>query len=279
MIKRTVLPIIIFVLLTFAGCSSQNDDGITRTEAAHTFDGYPVVYIVPDVSPEGFLAAYRALEVPDTENVAVKLSDTEKDNGFLWTELVSELSQSLEEPVIAENHSAVDFSDFDYLIVASHFRSHRKVGFNGAVKQTAMIPVFTEKMANASDRQHQLEALAEAGKRSIESLSGHILYINVMDRLSIESGGYSLPDSNTYNIGILSSYDPVALDQACVDFVYMVREGAPFAAHIAAQHGIYTLDYAEKIGLGSRTYALSMIDDPFSAAALLSANQKAKSKI
>ena len=148
MIKRTVLPIIIFVLLTFAGCSSQNDDGITRTEAAHTFDGYPVVYIVPDVSPEGFLAAYRALEVPDTENVAVKLS-----------------------------------------------------------------------------------------------------------------------------------YDPVALDQACVDFVYMVREGAPFAAHIAAQHGIYTLDYAEKIGLGSRTYALSMIDDPFSAAALLSANQKAKSKI
>ena len=134
-------------------------------------------------------------------------------------------------------------------------------------------------MANALDRQHQLEALAEAGKRSIESLSGHILYINVMDRLSIESGGYSLPDSNTYNIGILSSYDPVALDQACVDFVYMVREGAPFAAHIAAQHGIYTLDYAEKIGLGSRTYALSMIDDPFSAAALLSANQKAKSKI
>ena len=94
----------------------------------------------------------------------------------------------------------------------------------------------------------------------MDKTGSQILYINVMDRLSVESGGVSLPDTNTYSVGIFSSYDPVAVDQACVDMLYMIQEGASFAAHIESCRGIDTLIHAERIGLGSRTYAMTIAD-------------------
>ena len=106
-----------------------------------------------------------------------------------------------------------------------------------------------------------LEALAENAKGTVDSLDGHILYINVMDRITVESAGIVLPESNTYDIGILASYDPVALDQACIDLVAILGEGAPLLSHIEICNGLSTLTYGEQIGLGSRTYALTILED------------------
>ncbi len=64
-----------------------------------------------------------------------------------------------------------------------------------------------------------------------------------------------------YDIGILASYDPVALDQACIDLVALLREGAPLLSHIEDCSGLSTLTYGEQIGLGSCTYALMILDD------------------
>ncbi len=94
----------------------------------------------------------------------------------------------------------------------------------------------------------------------MDSLDGHILYISVMDRATIESAGVILPESNTYDIGILSSYDPVALDQACIDIAAILGEGAPLLSQIERCNGLRTLIYGEQIGLGSRTYALTTLD-------------------
>ena len=41
----------------------------------------------------------------------------------------------------------------------------------------------------------------------------------------------------------------------------MIQEGQPLAAQIEACSGTKILDYAEAIGLGSRTYALFSIDN------------------
>ena len=61
------------------------------------------------------------------------------------------------------------------------------------------------------------------------------------------------------NIGIVLSQDPVACDQASLDLVKAKMKGKdPFKA----KHGIdgqYILDYAEKIGVGSRKYELTEI--------------------
>ena len=143
-----------------------------------------------------------------------------------------------------------------------HFsiRSHEAAGFNGAMKQTASISAKSETVTPLSIGSDKLKKLAEKGKQTVDSLKGHVLYINVMDRATIESAGVILPDTNTYNVGVLASYDPVALDQACIDLVSILGEGAPLLSHIEACGGLYALAYGEQVGLGSRTYALTVLD-------------------
>ena len=253
-----IVMLLSFLLLAGCGKQSRNDDGITCTEESHTYEGYPVVYVTPDVSPQGLLSAYELLETPDSQNVAIKLSDTETDTDFVWADLIDDLSRAFEEPAIIETAAELDFSEYDSTIILSHFRSHDIVGFNGAVKQTAAISNPSCEPDNSLTAQEKMELLSETGKQVADNLNGKILYINVMDRLSIESSGVTLPESNTYNIGILSSYDPVALDQACIDLVNMLKEGEALAVHINSCNGVYTLVQAERIGLGCRTYALTI---------------------
>ena len=64
-----------------------------------------------------------------------------------------------------------------------------------------------------------------------------------------------------HDIGILASFDPVALDQACVDLVYKAEDGRSLIERIESRNGLHTLEQAEKIGLGSRTYELVNIDN------------------
>jgi uncharacterized Fe-S center protein len=66
--------------------------------------------------------------------------------------------------------------------------------------------------------------------------------------------------------GILASLDPVALDQACVDIIFQMKpsegnDNQPLIERINRQHGTHTIDHAEKIGLGSKSYELKNIDE------------------
>jgi site-specific DNA-methyltransferase (adenine-specific) len=60
---------------------------------------------------------------------------------------------------------------------------------------------------------------------------------------------------------ILASTDPVALDQACVDLIYQAEGNESLVDRMESLHGIHTLEHAEEIGLGSRTYKMVNIDD------------------
>ena len=53
---------------------------------------------------------------------------------------------------------------------------------------------------------------------------------------------------------------PVAVDQACVDLVYSAPDGQSLIDRIESRNGLHTLEHAESIGLGSRTYELVSID-------------------
>lgn len=65
-----------------------------------------------------------------------------------------------------------------------------------------------------------------------------------------------------HDIGILASTDPVALDQACIDLVYAQKDGdgTSLVRRIESRNGLHTLEHAEEIGLGSRTYQMVHID-------------------
>ena len=110
-----------------------------------------------------------------------------------------------------------------------------------------------------------LESMAEAGKAVSDSLGKgkNIVYVNVMNNLSIDCDCDGYPAKpKMKDIGILASTDPVALDQACVDLVYKQKEGdgASLVKRIESRNGLLTLEYAEKIGLGSRKYSLVNVE-------------------
>ena len=65
--------------------------------------------------------------------------------------------------------------------------------------------------------------------------------------------------------GKVTSLDPVALDQACLDKVFNYQgkpgdDNKPLIERINRQHGTYITDYAEQIGFGSKKYILIYID-------------------
>lgn len=173
---------------------------------------------------------------------------------------------------LTENYVGANFANYDYFVVLSHFKGHSMAGFGGAIKNISIGIASSEGKAHihsggtggsmwSGEQDAFLESMAEAGKSVVEALDGNILYINVMNRLSVDcdcDGNPTEPDM--HDIGILASYDPVALDQACVDLVYAAEDGASLVQRMESRNGLHTLEHAEAIGLGSRTYDLVSID-------------------
>ncbi|MBD5520212.1 MAG: DUF362 domain-containing protein [Lachnospiraceae bacterium] len=174
---------------------------------------------------------------------------------------------------LTENYVGKNFANYDYYVILSHFKGHAMAGFGGAIKNISIGIASSEGKAHihsggtggsmwSGDQDAFLESMAEAGKSVVDYLDGNILYINVMNRLSVDcdcDGSPSEPDM--HDIGILASFDPVALDQACVDLVYRAEDGQSLISRIESRNGLHTLEQAEKIGLGSREYELVNIDD------------------
>lgn len=177
---------------------------------------------------------------------------------------------------LEQNLVGSHFANYDSFLVLSHFKGHAMGGFGGAIKNIS-IGIAS---SNGKNRIHTagdsdtaftsleqnpfLESMAEAAKSVSDSLGQgeNIVYINVMNHLSVDcdcDGNPAEPDM--HDIGILASSDPVALDQACVDLVYAAEDGASLIERIESRNGIHTLEHAEDIGLGSRTYELVSLDD------------------
>ncbi|MBQ6517297.1 MAG: DUF362 domain-containing protein [Anaerolineaceae bacterium] len=161
-------------------------------------------------------------------------------------------------------------------VILSHFKGHAMAGFGGAIKNVAIgmsspsgkVYVHTAGTRTSggiwySDQDAWLEAMGEMVSAVRDRVGAeHIIYINVMNRLSVDcdcDGSPAEPD--IHDIGILASTDPVAVDQACVDLVWQADGNASLVRRIESLHGIHTLEYAEEIGLGSRTYDLVDLDE------------------
>lgn len=174
---------------------------------------------------------------------------------------------------LTENYVGANFANYDYYVVLSHFKGHAMAGFGGAIKNISIGIASSEGKAHihsagkggsmwSAPQDPFLESMAEAGKSVADALEGNILYINVMNRLSVDcdcDGSPAEPDM--HDIGILASFDPVALDQACIDLVYSAEDGKALIKRIESKNGLHTLEHAESIGLGSHAYRLESIDD------------------
>ena len=175
--------------------------------------------------------------------------------------------------VLHENFVGSHFPDYDYYVILSHFKGHQMAGYGGAIKNISIGIASASgkswihsggirRSGLSGDRDTFLKSMAEAGKSVVDSLDGNILYINVMNRLSVDCDCNGYPtEPDMHDIGILASLDPVALDQACVDLVAAAPDGGSLMRRIESKNGLLTLEHAAQIGLGSREYTLVCMDD------------------
>ncbi len=175
---------------------------------------------------------------------------------------------------LKENFVGAHFADYDGYLVLSHFKGHAMAGFGGAIKNISIglgsaegkswiHSGGTSRTNPWGGEQNAFTAsMAEAGKSVSDALDGNILYINVMNRLSVDCDCDGNPDEpDMHDIGILASTDPVALDQACVDLVYASQDDkAALINRMESRQAFNVLAHGEKIGLGSRSYQLLSLD-------------------
>lgn len=171
---------------------------------------------------------------------------------------------------LTENLVGAHFPEYDGFLVLSHFKGHAMAGFGGALKNISIGMASREGkcLIHTDGRNHSnpwggdtsafQECMAEAAKSVMDATNGNMLFVNVMNHLSVDCDCDSHPaPAKMADIGILASADPVALDQACVDLVYSSDDdSADLIKRIESLGGEHVLEHAEKIGLGSRGYRL-----------------------
>ena len=182
-------------------------------------------------------------------------------------------------PIVGGKHLEEDIvgshlANYDFVINLAHFKGHTMGGLGGVIKNMSIgiassmgkslihsAGTQTTGYGMGTPQDDFLESMAEAAKGVADYMGENILYINVMNNLSVDCDCDSHPAKPTMeDIGILASLDPVALDQACVDLVYAAPDGQDLIVRMESRNGIHTLEHAEEIGLGSRQYELIHID-------------------
>ena len=204
-----------------------------------------------------------------------------KDNGLLDVAELDILDEegSMELTIPGGRRITVDyvgshFANYDSYLVLSHFKGHAMAGFGGAIKNisigfgSSMGKVWihsggTKKSGSIWGEQDPfLEAMADAAKGVDAYMGDNIVYISVMNRLSVDcdcDGNPAEPDM--HDIGILASADPLAIDQAAIDLVYAMPDSGSLIRRIERQNGLHTLEAGEANGLGSRHYRLVILGE------------------
>lgn len=207
-----------------------------------------------------------------------------KDHGFIAIAPVDIMDAEGEValPVKGGKHLKEDFVgshylNYDFTIVLSHFKGHAMGGFGGAIKNISIGIASSAGKAwihsagktkgnpwgNLPPQDDFLESMAEAAKAIVDHCGDKILYISVANNLSVDCDCDSSPeDPKMGDIGILASLDPIALDKACTDLVRASEDHGKIhlIERIDSRNGMHTLEYGEKIGLGSQKYELVKLD-------------------
>ncbi len=185
--------------------------------------------------------------------------------------------ESMELPVngkhIKTDYVGANLKNYDSLLVLSHFKGHPMGGFGGAMKNISigLASSYGKAVIHgagepekiwSSDHDAFVETMADAAKAVCDYFKGKTAFVNVMCNMSVDCDCCSdAEDPKMGDIGILSSLDPLALDQACVDLVYAADDSgkSDLIERIESRNGKLILDAADKLGIGSREYILTEI--------------------
>lgn len=186
-------------------------------------------------------------------------------------------SKHLKEDIVGSH-----LENYDSILMLSHFKGHAMGGFGGALKNMSIGVASTKGKlyihAAGDDNLDQdyvwshlppqddfLESMAEACSAVMDYYAkrGEILYINVINNLSVDCDCDSNPETPCMNdIGIVASTDPVAIDRASLDLIYKSQDPGRehFLERVETRHGAHTIEHAVTLGLGTTYYELIDLD-------------------
>ena len=167
--------------------------------------------------------------------------------------------------------------DYDSMLVLTHFKGHTQGGFGGSNKKIGIGCAdgrIGKKMIHTTPNQPNMwdirteefmERIVESSKATVDHFGKNIAYVNVMRNMSVscDCEGVDAEPVVTPNVGILASLDICAIDTACVDIVYAMKEEEHHALveRITSRHGLRQLSYMHELGMGNTKYVLIDLDN------------------
>lgn len=170
--------------------------------------------------------------------------------------------------------------NYDSMIVLTHFKGHAMGGYGGSMKNIA-IGCADGKIGKAMvhgvygqplpedwnawpAKEMLMENMAESAKATIDYFGKHIVFINVMRRMSVDCdcAGVAAAEPTIPDIGILASTDLLAIDQASIDLVYAQpeKDRHDLVERIESRHGLHQLTAMRELKMGNPQYELISID-------------------
>ena len=176
--------------------------------------------------------------------------------------------------VIKKNYVGNHLKNYDSMLVLSHFKGHPMGGYGGALKQLSIgvASSFGKAYIHGAGKPEEiwtaphdlfLESMADAASSIVHYFNKdgktNMAFINVMKNMSVDCDCCSIAeDPCIKDIGVLSSLDPIAIDQACIDLVYQSNDPGKqhFLDRVESRTGVHTIEAASLLDFGSREYEL-----------------------
>ena len=220
----------------------------------------------------------------NTTDKHLKLLEYHGWSHYFHVDLMDAEGPDLELPIpggkqIQKNFVGKNLAGYDSMLVLSHFKGHPMGGFGGALKQLSIGcassagKVYIHSAGKATDQYTMwdhiapqddfLESMADAASSVVNHFKGNMAFVSIMCNMSVDCDCCAVAeDPCMKDIGILSSLDPVALEQACIDLVKASND--PGREHllerINTRHGTHTIDAAAALGFGTQDYELVCVD-------------------
>ncbi len=171
--------------------------------------------------------------------------------------------------------------NYDSMIVLTHFKGHAMGGFGGSMKNIAIgcasgqhgkrqvhgylegpMPFGMKELAAMPLKEELMERMAESAKATVDYFGKHIVFLNVMRRMSVDCdcAGTGAAEPTIPDIGMAASTDILAVDQACIDMVYASMKNHDLVERIESRHGLRQLSYMKELKMGNPQYELIPID-------------------
>lgn len=172
--------------------------------------------------------------------------------------------------------------NYDSMVVLTHFKGHASGGFGGSLKNIAIgcadgkvgkrqVHGFKKQTpptgsdwhdGSMDERERFMENMADSGKATCDFFGKHIVFLNVMRRMSVDCdcAGVGAAEPTIPDLGMVASTDILAVDQACVDMVYAHPNRKDLVERIESRKGLHQLSAMHDQKMGNSQYELIPID-------------------